>query len=86
MKVIKEGTAHFKNITCDRCESELQYEPKDMYYEKDVYLDREEYFYYIDCPVCGKTINVDKRVVKYAKPKKQKWWQWFIEDSDWPPM
>lgn len=82
MKVIKEGTAHLTDITCDRCRSELQYESADIKHINN----GKEITTYIWCPVCHHKIIIDKQPIEYQEPKKQKWWQWFIEDSDWPPM
>lgn len=87
MKVIKEGTAHLANVICNKCKSELQCEQEDIKHATLIYADKyEETRYYVECPVCNNNIIMGSPVIKYIKPKKKKWWQCFIEDSDWPPM
>lgn len=54
MRIISRGDAgEPKRIVCDSCGSELEYEPIDVYYGSDGS--------FIDCPVCGKYVCVDKK-------------------------
>ena len=82
MKVVKEGTTHLTDITCDRCESELQYEPNDVRHSLRI----EEVITYVWCPVCRHQIIIERKHIDDPVPKKRKWWHRFVDDSDWPPV
>lgn len=77
MKILKYGEGYPKTVTCEGCESELEYELEDTYVYTDHYVERSETFTYIKCPVCGREIVVDIRIVEHVeheKPKKR-WWK-----------
>ena len=70
MKVIKEGTTHLTDITCDRCESELKYEPHDVKHALEI----EEVVKYVWCPVCHHKIIIERKHINDPAPKPKKWW------------
>lgn len=84
MKVLKYGEGYPKRIFCDKCESTLEYDIKDIenkikrIYNPDSYTD---YIDYIErtliCPVCNNYIIFDSRIHKIVlkETPKKKWWQ-----------
>lgn len=59
IKIIKQGTKHLdtkKEITCNRCESVLEYNQKDT----DFIFTKQETV--LECPVCGDYIVIDTKV------------------------
>ena len=79
MKILKYGEGYPKTITCEHCNSELEYEGSDILSQMDMYADRIETFKSIKCPVCGELIDVDFCIrLLEPQPKKKKWWEgWF---------
>ena len=59
MKILKYGEGYPKTVTCEQCNSELEYGVEDIFEHTSIYIDRTETFKYIKCPVCGEEITVD---------------------------
>lgn len=64
MKILKYGEGYPKTITCECCNSELEYDGTDIFEYTDFYRDRSETFKLIKCPVCGQEIMVDVVLLK----------------------
>lgn len=78
MKVIKEGTTHLTDITCEQCKSELQYGPRDVSHKSDIFYNRLELIDSVKCPVCGNMIVVNRNVImREFEQKKKKKYNWF---------
>ena len=76
MKILKYGEGYPKTVTCDYCQSELEYDASDVSSVNNVYMDRTETIYYIKCPVCSDVIKVDVRISQlYTDEPKKGWWQ-----------
>ena len=67
MEIVKRGTAHLRDVFCDKCKSKLKYGPQDVYYSGDKSIAA------IQCPVCDNTIIINQ---ENKKPKKnfKFWW------------
>ncbi len=78
MEVIKKGDAHLRDAFCERCKSELKYEPKDVYCSTDLYQGIAEKKYVIRCPVCNHIIVINTETISVEKQKPKKkfkfWW------------
>lgn len=76
MKILKYGEGYPKTITCEQCNSELEYEGTDIFEHTDFYRERSETFKLIKCPVCGEEIMVDVVFceLKNAITEKKKRW------------
>lgn len=88
MKILKYGEGYPKTCTCDKCGSELEYEPSDTYwctvshFEDDNNIYHEEKHKLIICPVCDQTITLEALwlqgptlVNPEVELKKKRWWQ-----------
>ena len=77
MKILKYGEGYPKTVTCEHCNSELEYNTEDIFSFTDIYADRTETFDCIKCPVCSKSIEVDVHISKrrYPEEPRKRWWQ-----------
>lgn len=77
MKILKYGEGYPKTVTCEHCNSELEYDADDIFSFTDIYTDRTETYDYIKCPVCSKSIKVDVHISKrlYPEEPRKRWWQ-----------
>ena len=75
MKILKYGEGYPKTVTCDKCQSELEYNSEDIYSWNDL-LDEIVTIGIITCPVCGEAIEVYRfSRPRPIYPKKKRWWQ-----------
>lgn len=76
MKILQYGDGYPKTVTCEHCNSELEYDATDIFSFTDIYSDHTEKIDYIKCPVCSKSIKIDVDIFQFYtdKPKKR-WWQ-----------
>ena len=77
MKILKYGEGYPKTVTCNHCNSELEYDAEDVYSFNDYYMDHTTTTDCIKCPVCSKPSKVGIHIFKsddIDKPKKR-WWQ-----------
>lgn len=59
MRIIKEGSKIVKRVTCEYCESKLEYDNSDISIDLlSMYLTPTLVQYKITCPVCNETIFV----------------------------
>lgn len=79
MKILKYGEGYLKTVVCDKCGSELEYEPFDVFctYGASTVDGGIEEAQNIICPVCKHNIELETRVIGCPTPDKQKkrWWQ-----------
>jgi hypothetical protein len=71
MKIIKYGEGYPKTCTCDDCKSELEYTFKDIKCDRRSGLSDDPLIKYqiveidyVECPVCGSTVNINKKVIE----------------------
>ena len=79
MKILKYGEGYPKTVVCDKCGSELEYEPCDVFcaYGASTMDGSIEETKNITCPVCKHNIELETRVIycsTLVEPKKR-WWQ-----------
>jgi transcription elongation factor Elf1 len=75
MKILKYGEGYPKTVTCEHCNSELEYDAADIFNFTNIYIDYTETTDYIKCPVCSKSIKVDvHRSQFYTDKPKKRWW------------
>ena len=78
MKVLKYGEGYPKIVVCDKCGSELEYEPYDVWcnYGIDMFGSIKE-DQLITCPVCRHNIELGTITLSKSTPvqPKKRWWQ-----------
>jgi hypothetical protein len=67
VKIVQEGTLT-KRTTCDRCQSELEYEPEDV--QMTSYADNGGVDYWIKCPICLSKLGPNRSFVYVPSPSK----------------
>lgn len=85
MKVIKYGPDYEpKRITCESCQSELEYDVKDIKSGSRLVADKvtlelkQVVGVYVQCPVCSHMNALDEKEFPYTpkeEPKKRKWFR-----------
>lgn len=71
MKVLKVGKIPAKQITCPKCESELEYTQEDITQQKYCYQGgkcgkHEGYKELITCPICSEQIKVGEHETRFV--------------------
>lgn len=87
MKILKYGEGYHKTVTCDNCNSELEYDSNDI---ETIDTERKNIVEntiigcrhaHINCPVCKHWIDVgsillyERKELTEPSESKKRWWQ-----------